>query len=115
MKKYKNRFDLLGFSREMQYTRNQRGWSQEHAFEVLSISYDYYVKIENRKTQPSIGVLCVIADEYDISIDSYVIAASSQKKKVKDSNTKQIEKMLTLCDEEIVKAIRIIVEALSKK
>ena len=114
MKKYSNKFDMNRFASEMQHVRNHRMWSQEHASEIFQISYNYYVKIENKKALPSIGLICAIADEYDISIDDFIVSKKSSPRATKTSDRKQIDNILEKSDENFLKIIRSIVEALNK-
>lgn len=59
-------------------------------------------------------MLCVIADEYDVSLDDFIISKRTCIKATKRTDTKQIERMIEKCDEKQLKIIRDLIEVVIK-
>ena len=64
-------------SNNMRFLRLIKGLSQEHVSEIVHMSRMHYCRCENGKYVPSLETVCILADFYDVSIDSLISAEIS--------------------------------------
>lgn len=85
--------------------RNNIGFTQDEASEMLEIAYSSYVKIENGFQSPSLDLLIKISEFYSVTID-YLIYGNN---KIEFNQSDKINTLIKVIDKDKLKHTNIII------
>ena len=66
-------------SYNLRFLRMLKGLSQERVSEMVHMSRKHYCSCENGKYVPSLETVCILADLYDVPVDSLISEQISYK------------------------------------
>lgn len=84
----------MDFNENVRYLRKQRGLTQEELAEQLNVSYQTVSKWETGVSMPDIGMLPVLADCFEISIDELLGYCSSDRCTKSANISKEVHSLL---------------------